>query len=66
MKPKDVMEVLGISRSALRKLRKEGRIEAIPLLNGRYEYDEKSVYRYLLEIMGRLSQRKTVIYARVT
>ena len=66
MKPKEVMEVLRISRSTLRRLRKEGKIKAIRLPNGRYEYDEESVYRYLLETMGKPPQRKTVIYARVS
>jgi len=60
------MEVLRISRSTLRRLRKEGKLEAIRLPNGRYEYDKESVYRYLLETMGKPPQRKTVIYARVS
>ncbi len=66
MKPKEVMEVLRISRSTLRRLRKEGEIKAVKLTNGRYEYDEESVYRYLLETMGKPPQRNTVIYARVS
>jgi predicted site-specific integrase-resolvase len=66
MKPKEVMEVLRISRSTLRRLRKEGKIKAIRLPNGRYDYDEESVYRYLFETMGKPPQRKTVIYARVS
>jgi predicted site-specific integrase-resolvase len=66
VKPKEVMEVLRISRSTLRRLRKEGKLEAIRLPNGRYEYDKESVYRYLLETMGKPPQRKTVIYARVS
>ncbi len=60
------MEILRISRSTLRRLRKEGKIKAVRLPNGRYEYDEESVYRYLLETMGKPPQRMTVIYARVS
>lgn len=66
MKPKEVMEVLRISRSTLRRLRKGGKIKATKLPNGRYDYDEESVYRYLLETTGKPPQRKTVIYARVS
>ncbi len=66
MKPKEVMEVLRISRSTLRRLRKEGKIKWIMLPNRRYEYDEESIYKYLLESMGKPPQRKTVIYARVS
>ncbi len=66
MKPKEVMEVLRISRSTLRRLRKEGKIKWIMLPNKRYEYDEESIYKYLLESMGKPPQRKTVIYARVS
>ncbi|MGC8767370.1 MAG: helix-turn-helix domain-containing protein [Brevinematia bacterium] len=49
MKPKEVIEVLRISRSTLRRLRKAGKIKSVKLPNGRYEYDKDSVYRYLLE-----------------
>jgi len=66
MKPKEAMEVLRISRSTLRRLRKDGKIKALRLSNGRYEYDEESVYRYLLESTGKPPNRKTVIYARVS
>ncbi len=66
MKPKEVMEVLRISRSTLIRLRKADRIKTVKLPNGRYEYDKDSVYRYLLETSGRPPERKTVIYARVS
>lgn len=66
MKPKEVMEVLRISRTTLRRLRKAGKIKALKLPNGRYEYEEESVYRYLLESTGKPPGRKTVIYARVS
>lgn len=66
MKPYEVMEILRISRSTLRRLRKEGKIKATRLPNGRYEYDEDSVYKYLLETTGKSPYRKTIIYARVS
>ncbi len=66
MKPKEVMELLRISRSTLRRLRKEEKIKSRKLPNGQYDYNEESVYKYLLESTGKSPQRKTVIYARVS
>lgn len=66
MKAREVMEILRISRSTLRKLRKEGVLKAKRLPNGHYDFDPESVYKYLLEKSGKTPERKTVIYARVS
>ena len=66
MKASEVMEVLNISRSTLYRLVKKGVIKVTRLPNGRLDYDEKSVYEYLLSMKGRITKRKTVIYARVS
>ena len=60
------MEILRISRSTLRNLRKEGALKAEKLSNGHYDFDPESVYKYLLEKSGKPAERKTVIYARVS
>ncbi len=66
MKAKEVLELLRISRPTLARLVKRGEIKAKKLPNGRLDYDPESVYRYLLEKLGREPERKTVIYARVS
>jgi excisionase family DNA binding protein len=66
MKASEVMEVLNISRSTLYRLVKKGVIKVTRLPNGRLDYDEKSVYEYLLSMKGKPTKRKTVIYARVS
>jgi predicted site-specific integrase-resolvase len=66
MKASEVMDVLNISRSTLYRLVKKGVIKVTRLPNGRLDYDEKSVYEYLLSMKGKLTKRKTVIYARVS
>ncbi|WP_297445216.1 IS607 family transposase [Desulfurobacterium sp.] len=66
MKAREVLEILRISRSTLRKLRKEGVLKAKRLPNGHYDFDPESVYKYLLEKSGKPAERKTVIYARVS
>jgi len=66
MKAREAMEILRISRSTLRSLRKEGILKAERLPNGHYEFDPESVYKYLLEKSGKPVERKTIIYARVS
>ncbi len=61
MKSKEVLELLQISRPTLTKYVKNGSIKTITLPNGRYEYDDESVFR----IFNKGVQRKTFIYARV-
>ena len=62
MKAKEVLRLLRISRQTLTKYVKYGIIKAETLPNGRYEYDENSVYAFLNKDL----KRKTYIYARVS
>ena len=66
MKASEVMDTLNISRSTLYRLVKSEKIKVTRLPNGRLEYNEKSVYDYLLKMHGKSQKRKTVIYARVS
>lgn len=62
MLAKEVFRILKISRPTLTKYVKSGiiRIEILP--NGRYNYNEDDVYKFL----NRDLKRKTVVYARVS
>lgn len=62
MKAKEVMSILRISNPTLSKYLKEGKITAKTLPNGRYDYDEDSVYDFL---NGGVP-RKNYIYCRVS
>lgn len=62
MKAKEVLRLLRISRQTLTKYVKDGIIKVEILPNGRYEYDEKSVYAFLNKDL----KRKTYLYARVS
>jgi putative resolvase len=62
MKAKQVLELLEITRPTLSKYVGLGWIQVEKLKNGKYWYDEKSVYSFLNKKMD----RKTVIYARVS
>lgn len=62
MKTKDVLRILGITRPTLTKYVKEGIIGTTLLPNGRYDYSEEDVYKFL----NKDCKRKTVIYARVS
>ena len=62
MKAKEVLRLLRISRQTLTKYVKDGLIKVETLPNGRYEYNEKSVYKFLNKDL----KRKTYIYARVS
>ncbi|WP_292460828.1 IS607 family transposase [Methanothermococcus sp.] len=66
MKASDVLNTLNISRITLYRLVKRGEIKAERLPNGRLNYDEESVYNYLLKMHGKPPHRKTIIYARVS
>jgi len=61
MKAKEVMKLLNICRGTLYNYIKEGKLEAIQLDNGYYDYNEKSVYNLL-----KIDERKEVIYTRVS
>lgn len=62
MKAKEVLNLLRITRQTLTKYVKEGIIKVDVLPNGRYEYNEESVYAFL----NKDAKRKTYIYARVS
>lgn len=62
MKAKEVLNLLRITRPTLTKYVKEGVIKVENLPNGRYEYDEGSVYAFLNKDI----KRKTYVYARVS
>lgn len=62
MKSKEVLELLQITRPTLTKYVKEGIIKITILPNGRYDYDEESVYK----IFNKGVDRKTYIYTRVS
>lgn len=62
MKAKEAMRLLGICRNTLGKYAKEGYITYKVLPNGRYDYNEDSVYAWLNGSVP----RKTVIYIRVS
>ena len=62
MKAKDVLRILNITRPTLTKYVKNGIIGVTELPNGRYDYDEQDVYKFL----NKDCSRKTVIYARVS
>lgn len=61
MKSADVLRTLRITRQTLTKYVKNGTIKVKELPNGRYDYDEASVYAFLNKDV----QRKTYVYARV-
>ena len=62
MKAKEVLSILKITRPTLTKYVKNGTIKVQVLPNGRYDYDEKSVYNFL----NKNVERKTVLYCRVS
>ena len=62
MTSKEVLRILGITRPTLTKYIKNGTIKGTMLPNGRYDYDEESVYKFLNKDV----RRKTYIYARVS
>jgi putative resolvase len=62
LKANEVLKLLRITRQTLTKYVKDGIIKVKVLPNGRYDYDEDSVYSLLLDGV----ERKTYIYARVS
>ena len=62
MKSGEVLRLLGISRPTLAKHLREGRIRAVRLQNGHWDYNEEDVYK----IFNKGIPRKTFIYARVS
>ena len=62
MKAQKVLKLLQITRQTLTKYVKDGILEVEVLGNGRYNYIDESVYKFLNKDI----KRKTVIYARVS
>ncbi len=62
MKASEVLSLLQISRQTLTRYTKQGIIKVTELPNGRYDYDEESVYK----LFNKGVARKTYIYARVS
>ena len=62
MTSKEVLRLLGVTRQTLTKYVKQGVIKVTTLPNGRYNYDDESVYNFLNKDV----KRKTYIYARVS
>lgn len=62
MKSGEVLSLLQISRQTLARYVKQGILKVTELPNGRYDYDEESVYK----IFNKGVARKTYIYARVS
>eukprot|EP00828_Plagiopyla_frontata_P004339 TRINITY_DN11544_c0_g1_i1.p1 TRINITY_DN11544_c0_g1~~TRINITY_DN11544_c0_g1_i1.p1 ORF type:complete len:198 (+),score=13.73 TRINITY_DN11544_c0_g1_i1:316-909(+) len=62
MKADQILKLLRITRPTLSKYVKMGTIKVQKLPNGRYDYDEESVYSFLNKDLT----RNTVIYARVS
>lgn len=62
MTAKEVLRILGITRQTLTKYVKTEVIRVEVLPNGRYDYNEEDVYKFLNKDVN----RKTYIYARVS
>lgn len=62
MKAREVMQILRISNPTLSSYVKKGWIKVTTMPNGRYNYDEDSVY----DMLNAGIPRKTYIYARVS
>lgn len=62
MKSKDVLSLLKITRPTLTSYVKSGKIRTQTLPNGRYEYNDEDVYKFLFKDVP----RKTYLYARVS
>ena len=60
MKAAEVLKLLKISRPTLLNYIKQGLIKATKQLNGRYDYDEDSIYA----LIGEGARRKNIIYIR--
>ena len=57
MKTKDVLRILGITRPTLTKYVKNGTIGVTELPNGRYDYNEEDVYKFLNKDVKRKTQK---------
>lgn len=65
MKAKEVLNILNISRVTLSKYVKNGLVKTDSVINGKYVYNDESVYK-LIGIKNEKKKRINVIYARVS
>jgi len=65
MKAKEVLKLLDIHRVTLSKYVKAGLIKTTRKGNGKYDYDEKSVYKFLGQEQKE-AEKKNYIYARTS
>lgn len=62
MKAKEALKLLNVTRQTLYNYVKEGKVKTTQLHNGRYEYDDDSIY----DLINNGVMRKNYIYARVS
>lgn len=65
MKSHEVLEKLGITRVTLTKYVKEGTIKVTKMKNGRYDYDDDSVYEFL-GLKHEKKHKVNVSYSRIS
>lgn len=65
MKSKEVLNILGVTRTTLTKYVKEGTIKVTKMKNGYYNYDEDSVYAFI-GLKKKRHNSKIISYARVS
>lgn len=62
MRADEVLQLLHVTRGTLSHYVRNGKLKVTKLHNGRYDYDETSVYR----LLNKNAARKTYLYARVS
>ena len=65
MKSKEVIKILGVTRTTLTKYVKEGTIKVTKMKNGYYNYDDDSVYAFI-GLKKKKHNSKIISYARVS
>lgn len=65
MKSKEVLNILGVTRTTLTKYVKEGTIKVTKMKNGYYNYDEDSVFAFI-GLKKKRHNSKIISYARVS
>lgn len=65
MKSKEVLKILGVTRTTLTKYVKEGTIKVTKMKNGYYNYDDDSVYAFI-GLKKKKHNSKIISYARVS
>lgn len=65
MKSKEVLKILGVTRTTLTKYVKEGTIKVTKMKNGYYNYNDDSVYAFI-GLKKKKHNSKIISYARVS